>query len=225
MAKKILLLDFDGTVVPSNQIKDGAYFELFPDISPGAKDKIGKMSKGSRKTRYQIIRELLVFLKEEGEVEYTDLEAEVDKLAIKYGEVVEEGILNSEGIPGNFEELWSYHKKDYAFYLISGTPQEPLSKVVNQLVADGKIPPPQGIYGRLGDADELQFKKEAIDDILEKEETEAAEVTFVGDGDNDYKAAKDKGCEFVGVTNESNNWKEDEVDFKVIERLKELEPI
>ena len=79
---KVFVFDFDGTIVDSNRLKDEAYFELFP-VSPKAKEIIAGY-KGCRKTRYQIIREILLALKELGEIDFSDLEAEVKARAIKF---------------------------------------------------------------------------------------------------------------------------------------------
>lgn len=220
MTAKVLVFDFDGTLVDSNQLKDGAYFELFPS-SQKAKEIIGRY-KGSRKTRYQIIREILVALKEAGEIDFSDLEDEVRECVKKFGEIVEKGVVESKGIPGAFETLKFFHDNKYSIYILSGTPLEPLRKTVEKLVESGKIPPFKGIYGRIDDKDEKLFKEEIIAEIMAREGVSEKQMALVGDGKNERDAALEMGCLFIGVGNESNHWGPEEKHFIVIKDLTEF---
>ena len=148
---KVFVFDFDGTIVDSNRLKDEAYFELFP-VSPKAKEIIAGY-KGCRKTRYQIIREILLALKELGEIDFSDLEAEVKARAIKFGEIVEQGIVGSNGVLCAFDLLWFLYNNQYPAYILTGTPLEPLKKIIGKLVKSGKVPPFKDIYGRIDDKD------------------------------------------------------------------------
>lgn len=219
MKAKVLVFDFDGTIVDSNQLKDRAYFELFPS-SQKTKEIIGQY-KGSRKTRYQIIREILIALKEAGEINFNDLEEEVRDRAKKFGEIVEKGVAESKGVPGAFEALKFFHDNNYSVYLLSGTPLEPLQKTVEKLMEAGKIPSFKDIYGRVDDKDEKLFKEEVIAEIMEREAVTEKQMVLVGDGKNERDAALEMGCVFIGVINESNNWKPNDA-FAVITDLKDL---
>ena len=220
MNPKVLVFDFDGTIVDSNQLKDGAYFELFPS-SQKTKEIIGQY-KGSRKTRYQIIREILVTLKEAGEIDFSDLEEEVRDRAKKFGEIVEKGVVESHGVPGAFELLRFLHDNKYAVYILSGTPLEPLQKTVEKLIETGKIPPVKDIYGRVDDKDEKLFKEEVIVEIMEREGASEKQIVLIGDGKNERDAALEKGCLFIGIANESNHWELEEKRFVVIKDLTEF---
>lgn len=221
MAIKTLIFDFDGTIVDSNELKNKAYFELFPRVSQKAKELIGEISCGSRKTRYQIIREILSALKETGEINFSDVEEEIKRCAEQYGKIVENEMLKNNGVPGAFEELWFLHNNKYALYLLSGTPLKPLLKTVEKMVASGKIPPFKKIYGRIDDADEKLFKEQVIAEIIRAEGVSVKEIALIGDGVNERDVALEVGCVFIGVANESNHWKTDNV-FPVITNLKEL---
>lgn len=216
MSIKILVFDFDGTIVDSNKLKERAYFELFPLANQKAKNLIGKISQGSRKTRYQIIREILLALKEAEKIEFEDIEKETSKYAQKYGEIVEKRIIDSNGIPGAFEGLWFFHNNKYVLYLLSGTPLEPLRQTVKKLELKGKIPPFKKIYGRLDDTDEKLFKEQAIADIIKTEGVRAEEIALIGDGISEREAALKTGCLFIGI---ANNFR------KVLDTINKINPV
>jgi len=218
MSIKTLVFDFDGTIVDSNKLKDRVYFELFPLANEKSKDLIGKISKGSRKTRYQIIREILCALK------FEDIEKETENYAQKYGEIVEKGIVESGGAPNAFEGLWFFHNNKYVLYLLSGTPLGPLRQTVEKLVLKGKIPTFKKIYGRVDDKDERLFKEQVIAEIIKTESVRSEEIALIGDGPSERDVALKTGCVFIGISNESNNWKTNN-DFPVITDFKELQSL
>lgn len=199
MSIKILVFDFDGTIMDSQKIKDKAYFELFPLADEKTKDiirKIRKINQGSRKTRYQIIREILSAL------EFKNIEKEIKNYVQKYGEIVEKGIVEGKGIPGAFEGLWFFRNNKYILYLLSGTPLKPLSQIVEKLVSKGKIPSFKKIYGRVDDRDEKLFKEQVITDIIKREGVKTKEIAVIGDGASERDAALKTGCLFIGITND-----------------------
>lgn len=200
MSIKVLVFDFDGTIVDSNKLKDGAYFELFSLVNQKAKDLIGEISQGSRKTRYQIIEEILLALKEAKEIQFEDIEKEREKHVQKYGEIVEKGIVESDGVPGAFEVLWFLHNNKYILYLLSGTPLGPLRQVVEKLVLKGKIPAFKKVYGRVDDRDERLFKGQVIAEIIKTEGVKAEEIALIGDGPSERDAALRAGCIFISVS-------------------------
>lgn len=219
MAIKILIFDFDGTIVDSNEIKNGAYLELFPLANQKTKELIGKISYGSRKTRYQIIGEILSTLKEIGEISFSDIEKEIERRAEQYGEIVKREILKNNGVVGAFNALWFYFNNKYALYLLSGTPLRPLQQIVEKMIANKKIPPFKKIYGRIDDIDEVFFKKQVLTEIIKLENVLAREIVMVGDGESERNAALGAGCNFVGITNKSNGWEKNDIfpvfiDFK-----------
>lgn len=219
---KTLVFDFDGTIVDSNELKEKAYLELFPSVSPKAKKIIEQVSSGSRKTRYQIIREILVALKDAGEIEVGDAEEEIKKLAKKWGEIVDAGITGGKGLPGAFETLWFFYNNGYGLYILSGTPLEPLRRVAGKLIESGKIPPFKNIFGRIDDNDEKTFKKEILTEIIKQEDVSAESIAVVGDGDSECEAALEAGCFFAGIANKFNGWSAKEAHFVVIDNWAEL---
>ena len=57
--------------------------------------------------------------------------------------------------------------------------------------------------------------------ILKKEKLNVKEMLFVGDAEGDYNAAKNIGCNFIGVANNWNKWKKRE--FPLIKSISELQ--
>lgn len=220
--KQVVIFDFDGTIVDSNEIKNNVYLELFSSVSGQAKKNIEKISKESRKTRYQIIREILCFLQKTGELTVEDTEQDVQKYAREWGEMVEDRIINCKEVPGAFKALKFLSDNQYVLYILSGTPRKPLRKIVGIFIESGKIPPVKDVCGRDDDTEEKEFKKKVITGIMKKEKVLANQITLIGDGKNECEAALETGCTFVGIANDSNHWNQKERRFIVLENLTAL---
>ena len=76
----------------------------------------------------------------------------------------------------------------------------------------------KGVFGRTSLS---STKEEVLERILKKEKLNVKEMLFVGDAEGDYNAAKNIGCNFIGVANNWNKWKKRE--FPLIKSISELQ--
>ncbi len=216
---KAIVLDFDGTIVDSNEIKREAYFRLFSP-SKNAQKIIGTIDRING-TRWEIIRKILVALKAAGEVDFSDLEKEVKNRGLEYGKMVKEEIIAGEGIPGAFESLWQLKREGFRIHLNSVTPEGPLKEIIDVLIKNGDLPELQGVFGRKeGIKEEITAKILNFEQILSLEGLKPDEVVFVGDREIDRKTAEIIGCHFIGVENEISEWTK--TDFPRVTDLKDL---
>ncbi|MBU2633262.1 HAD family hydrolase [Patescibacteria group bacterium] len=192
---KVLVFDFDGTLVNSNTIKHDAYFYLFPNT-----EKIRKIVRKniSRKPRWDVIEDILNALQKDDLLKPEDLKKEVERLTQKYGEIVEKAMINSSGIHGSFVELWNL-KKNYEIYINSGTPTEPLKRIIRELTARKKIPKLTGVLGR-ENGDETTSKVKNLEKIMKIENITKKEMVMIGDGIFDKQAANLFGCKFIHIS-------------------------
>lgn len=224
MKDRIIVFDFDGTLVDSNQIKLDAYLVVFNDLFGEECEQIIKYTFGaSRRTRQEIIKDILVSLQKEKLIDFGDLKKETEKRVSKYGEIVERRIINSDGMPGAFDLLWQLKYEGWNIYLNSGTPSAPLKKIIDTLIAAKKIPPLQGIFGRTEEKKELEMKIDNLNLIARIERIKSKNLIFVGDHSNDKEAAEQINCFFIGVINDYNCWASSD-NFFAVEYLGDILP-
>jgi phosphoglycolate phosphatase-like HAD superfamily hydrolase len=215
---KILVFDFDGTLVDSNAIKHDAYFELFnKDVA--TKSVVAENI--SRKPRWDVIEDILRALEKGNLLEFEDIKEEVERGMQKYGEIIEKEIINSNGLNGSFKALWKLIKK-YKIYINSGTPTKPLKKVVQKLVDRKKIPQLAGVFGRKG-GDETATKIVNLEKIRKAENASMESLVMIGDDLCDLESARIFGCKFIGIPNERNVWENE--SFPLLTDYKNLPKI
>ena len=85
MAIKVIVFDFDGTLIDSNRLKYDAYFALFPEDEWHAKAIGEVLSEIFEASRYVIFEEILQRL---GGKAAKDLKRKVSELADQYNDIV-----------------------------------------------------------------------------------------------------------------------------------------
>jgi phosphoglycolate phosphatase len=187
LAKKVIVFDFDGTLIQSNRLKYEAYFQLFPN-EPGYREVIETILKTSfEESRYVILRRILLGLgTEEG------LEDRVAGLAAGYNHLVLAGAIACPETGDAGSVLKSLQVK-FHLYLSSTTPEESLQTIVESRGWRGFF---RDIYGY------PRKKAETLRTILEAEKITPEEMLVVGDGESDQDAARAVGCGFIRVSAE-----------------------
>jgi HAD superfamily hydrolase (TIGR01549 family) len=180
---RAIVLDFDGVVLESNQIKAEAFRQLFSDY-PEHGDSIVKLHLAhggmSRFEKFRII--------------YRDFlkrplpEDEMERLNQAFGRLVDEQLMVCPFVHGTEEFLKGMGGK-YPLYIASGTPQEELR---GQMKRRGISRYFKDVYGS------PRKKAQILRDLMAEGGLAAEEMLFIGDAIDDYHGAAEAGVPFIG---------------------------
>ena len=192
MSIKVIVFDFDGTLIDSNQLKYEAFFKLFPSDALQTKIVTEVLSEIIEESRYVILREIIKRLNPE--VNEDELDNNVQVLATKYNVIVVDGAKHCKEKPGAKEVLESLSKR-YKLYLNSTTPETSLKDIVKHRKWGKYF---CDIFGYPND------KTVVLLNIIKKESINPDELLVVGDGMSDMDSSKRTGCKFFPI-NRSNS--------------------
>lgn len=202
--KKIqaIFFDFDGVILESVNVKGWAFGELFEGY-PEHIDEIvafhyanGGMS---RFDKFQYIHKNIL---------QRPLPAyEFERLCKKFSHLVYHRIVESDYVPGALEFIQKYADK-ILLYIISGTPQEEMVRIVE---AKGLSTYFRGVFGS------PVSKSAWAKTIIAEDNLDHGEVLFVGDAMSDYQAAVENGLVFAARIKSSQDdvFKGKAIDFRV----------
>ena len=184
---KVIALDFDGTLVESNHIKDHAFETILSDW-PDHKEAMlewhlprNTVDRGE-KFRY-FVEEIL------GQDGNQGL---IDTLNDRFSELTRHTIAECPWVEGAQEFLEECQGK-LPLYLVSATPQRELDEIVNER---GLCDSFERTYGAPLD------KVEVLKEIMAEEEASPEEMLYIGDSPEDQQAAVSLSIHFIGI--ESN---------------------
>ena len=180
---KAVIFDFDGVIVESSDIKTEAFRRLFEKEFPEQIEAIvdhHKRNMGiSRFVKFRTVYERIL------RRELTaGQEAELGK---RFSALVVDEVLKVSFVPGALNFLKSC-KKQYVFFIVSGTPHEELSDIVRKRELSGYF---QEVWGSPPE------KAKMIQSILDRTGLKPFEAAFVGDAASDLEAAKETGVHFI----------------------------
>ena len=190
MTIKGIILDFDGVILDSVDIKTRAFAELFKD-HPAHINEIIRLhiANGgmSRFDKFRIIyREML---------QEVLPEAHLNELGRRFSEIVYDEVLKCPFIPGAYEFLNKYYKK-HLLFIVSGTPQEEIERIIVDRKLERYF---AGVFGSPEDKATLTLN------ILSKYDMKPAAFVSVGDSINDYEGAVKAGVRFIGKISKQQN--------------------
>jgi|TARA_B100001964_G_scaffold98175_1_gene109748 phosphoglycolate phosphatase-like HAD superfamily hydrolase len=193
MALKVIVFDFDGTLIESNCLKFDTFFELFPPdkfhnliIKNVLKDFL-------EESRYVILKEILKRI-DRRISKHEDIELKSEELAKGYNLIVTNGAKKCNEKSGASEVLVSLSKR-YKLYLSSTTPETSLKEIVKHRKWEGFF---CGIFGYPNDKTSVLF------DIIKRESIIPDELLVVGDGKSDKDSANSAKCRFFQIDNDSS---------------------
>jgi len=186
MTFKIIILDFDGVILESLDIKTKAFLKVYQDY-PEHADEIAQyhLQNGgvSRYKKFIHINTNILGIPID--------DNKTEELAKIFSEAVVDEMLKCAFVNGALEFLNKYSTLS-RLYVASGTPQDELRFIVEKCKLAQYF---DGVYGT------PRTKAEIIKDILNKEDLNNNEAVFVGDAMTDYDGAKDANVPFVARIN------------------------
>ena len=192
---KIITIDFDGTLVESNKIKDWAFNRIFsewPEYKNQMMDWHFEHNTIDRKEKFRFFVEDILFLSDK---------ILIEKLNKQFSELTKQRIIECPYVKGAIDFL-DYINNHSNIYLVSATPEKELNNIVESRDLKKYF---KGIYGAPID------KVKVLDKIISNEKVSIDEILYIGDTHEDLVAAKILGINFIGrksdryLNNELNN--------------------
>lgn len=183
---KTIILDFDGVILESLDVKTKAFLKVYQDY-PEYADEIARyhLQNGgvSRYKKFVHINNNIIG------IPITD--GEIEEMAKTFSEAVVNEMLKCPFVDGALEFLDKY-STIAGLYVASGTPQEELRLIVRKR---GLTKYFSGVFGTPAS------KPQIIQEILDIDSIRNDEAVFVGDAMSDYEGAKDADVPFIARIN------------------------
>jgi HAD superfamily hydrolase (TIGR01549 family) len=180
---RVCALDFDGVVLESVAVKLEAFRRLFSGHENSAEIiRYLETNNGlDRYTKFRHITTAMLGLPYDPAVE--------ERMDKEFSALVLEAVLACPFVAGAEEFL---RGAALPLYVISAMPLRELRIIVEKRGLAGRF---KGLYGSPG------RKADQLREVLASERLEPAELVFVGDSENDRKAAAEAGVAFIGRLN------------------------
>ena len=180
---KLIILDFDGVIVESADIKTEAFRKLFSNYPKHVDEIVEYHKKNAGVNRYEKFEHIYKNI----------LGRPLDKekkaqLGSRFSALVVDEIKLCPLVPGALEFLEKYSKR-VKLFIASSTPEEELRSLVKARDLQRYF---KGVYGAPAKKSEITSK------IMKKEGTKGKEVLFVGDSTADLAEATKAGVRFIG---------------------------
>lgn len=212
---KVISFDFDGVFVLDSEavFKKTAWEVVFAEHQGRYEFLLEEASKmfgyGKAGGRREIMRYVIERLGELGD----QLDEKLNNSLKLFDDHVQKRILEAGLVGGAVEMLEALQKRGLPLYLNSGTATDALRLSARNLKISNYF---NGIYGS------ARSKVDNLLDVSERESVSPSEILVVGDGDSDEKAARETGCQFLGVANRWNLWKDGNKPFPTVEYLPDV---
>ncbi len=188
---KAVILDFDGVILESVDIKTMAFREIFKEYPEQVDAIVEYHLNHGGVSRY---KKFIYFYNNILKQPITD--EKLTELGERFSKLILEGIKRCAFVLGALEFLEEYSKK-LRLYVASGTPEMELRAIVKERGLESYF---KGVYGTPA------TKSEIIRRILDEENLKKDEVIFIGDSETDYKEALKEGVPFIARITDSANF-------------------
>jgi len=181
MSIKNLIFDFDGTLIPSNKIKENIFFDIFSVYNVRIEQITQLLINPSKnKSRYSIIYH---FLKEIDKLnDYSRLVSEYDQLS----ETALSNINEYEGVTSTLEMI---HKHGFNMFISSATPQNQLVRICRR----------RNIYHLFNKIYGSADKEGTLLEIMALYKCLPNSMLVIGDSLDDYNSAVELDINFIPV--------------------------
>ena len=179
-----ILFDFDGVLAECMNVKTEAFTELY---QPYGKDVVAKVV-DHHITNGGISRYVKFRYYHENFLNQKITDEEVNDLAQQFSDLVVKKVIKSPWVSGSKDLLdRNYEKID--MYVISGTPQIELRKIVKERNMDHYF---KGVYGSPDTKPVISHR------IISKYNYNSKKVVYIGDSYSDYENAIEVNIPFIG---------------------------
>lgn len=182
-AIKAIVLDFDGVILESVEIKTRAFRALFKDYPEHIERIVQLHREQAGVSRYEKFETIYR--------EYLQLplsEVDKDRLGREFSAFVAHEIFTCPFVTGALEFLKEQSGR-LPIFIVSGTPEGELRDIVTQRNLDRYC---RGVYGSPHPKDVL------LHQILAENRWQPSEIVFAGDSVTDFEAADSVGVPFIG---------------------------
>jgi phosphoglycolate phosphatase-like HAD superfamily hydrolase len=199
MKYKTIIFDFDGVIIDSNHVKDEAFFSIFLDYG----ENVASFSHNYHLKNRGISR----FDKVEYVINKFKLPKEdYNKIINNFSSIVFKGVCSSPFVAGVKKFLDNNHKV-FNFYIISATPSDELSKILDELNIRNFF---KKVYGSPND------KKYWLADLIEKNVISSKDSLFIGDAYSDKDAATKYSIDFcLRLTGDNDYLIDDDIVYSI----------
>ena len=186
---KAVVLDLDGVILKSNEIKAEAFRVLFKDY-PTYGDAIVRLhyQRGGMGRHEKLNTIITTILGEPSDSE------RLIRLSDQYKEIIKEQMLDCEFADGALDFIKNASSY-YELFIASGTPEEELQDLICNRGLNHFF---SGVFGS------PRGKGEILRDILAMKNLLPGHVVFIGDSIDDYMGAQHSGVKFIGIANNPN---------------------
>lgn len=183
---KVIILDFDGVVLESIEVKNKAFLRVYEDYPEYAKEITQYHLQNGGISRYKKFEHI-----NKNILDIPINDSIMKELSLKFSETVINEMLKCSFVDGALEFLVKYSGIT-RIYVASGTPQDELRLIVKYR----KLQPYfKGVYGT------PSSKVEILKNILGEEKITDKDAIYVGDALTDYESAKETKIPFIARIN------------------------
>ena len=187
---KAIMLDFDGVILESVDVKTEAFRELFSRYTDDTEPAIAYHLANNAMSRFPKFRYIW---KEILGRHYDD--SVRDELGREFSNIVADRVVKCPFVLGASDFLKKFYKK-VPLYIASLVPLKELELIVSKKGVRHYF---KNIYGF-----PPTTKTEAMDEVMKGRSIKPDEILYIGDSIQDLKAAKEKGVRFVARKNKDN---------------------
>ena len=178
-----IILDFDGVILESVDVKTEAFRSLFSHLPDRVEEIVSYHRGNTGLSRFEKFRYIYdhILGKELSDQEFRGLTE-------RYHALVFEGVIAAPCVEGAGEFLSRFYRS-VPLFVVSATPEDELKEIIRQRSMDGFF---RDIFGS------PRKKSDCILEILERQGLEPGQALFVGDALNDYDTALNLCMPFAG---------------------------
>jgi len=187
----VIVFDFDGTLVFSNQLKEDAYLQVASMFNGGGEKLLELVGREPPiGDRYSLFKEFVGYAVS-NQITTSLTENEIfDLVCIKYTELTFASISQAKARAGSIELLESLMEEDIMCFIISGTPQDCLIPILKARSMTNLFE--EALGGPKNKYENLRI-------LSDRYGIEISRFLIVGDGQDDFECASRANCGFIGV--------------------------